>query len=427
MSDIFISYASEDRPRARTIAQALETEGWSVWWDRNIPAGKRFAQVIQEEIGKARCVVVLWSGISVTKDWVIEEASEGKKRQILVPVLVERVDLPWGFRLVQAADLSDWRGEPAHAMFRQLCQDISGLLGPAPKRPMEQAPLEKPKQGSPIAPTRPALWRRPRRWALSGGLITALACAGLLIYKLVGHVTTPPPAGGQPPVITIPRSEPTAAVGQPAAPITAPRTNPKDGLAYVYIPAGTFTMGCSPQDNECIDDEKPPHVVEIANGFWLGETEVTQAAWKKTMNNSPSRFKGDTLPVESVDWTQAGDYCKAIGGRLPTELEWEYAARAGTTGSRYGPLDAVAWYDRNSGATTHPVRLKQANAFGLYDMLGNVWEWTASDYDAGGWSKIVRGGSWGSLTGHIRASYRGWYQPTSRDVNVGFRCVGNFR
>ena len=101
-------------------------------------------------------------------------------------------------------------------------------------------------------------------------------------------------------------------------------------------------MGCSPGDNECDSDEKPPHAVQIANGFWLGQTEVTQAAWKKVMNDNPSNFKSDQLPVEQVDWTQAGNYCKAIGGRLPTEKEWEYAARGGTTGPRYGPLDAVA-------------------------------------------------------------------------------------
>jgi formylglycine-generating enzyme required for sulfatase activity len=150
------------------------------------------------------------------------------------------------------------------------------------------------------------------------------------------------------------------------APQQPVRTNSKDGLTYVFIPSGNFIMGCSPGDTECYDDEKPPHTERIANGFWLGQTEVTQTAWKKLNGGvNPSHFKGDQLPVEQVDWNQASAYCKAIGGRLPTEKEWEYAARAGTTGARYGPLDAVAWYSGNSGGTTHPVGLKQANAFGL--------------------------------------------------------------
>ena len=204
------------------------------------------------------------------------------------------------------------------------------------------------------------------------------------------------------------------------------RVNSVDGLTYVFIPPGGFMMGCSPGDNECLDNEKPPHPELIANGFWLGRTEVTQNAWKKVMGDNPSYSKGDQLPVENVDWSQASDYCRAIGGRLPTEKEWEYAARAGTTGARYGPLDAVAWYDGNSGGTTHPAGLRQENAFGLYDMLGNVWEWTADNYDAARQFKAVRGGSWNDPR-FVRASSRVRFRPTERVVNGGFRCVAEFR
>jgi formylglycine-generating enzyme required for sulfatase activity len=184
-------------------------------------------------------------------------------------------------------------------------------------------------------------------------------------------------------------------------------------------------MGCSPGDTECDSDEKPPHVEQIANGFWLGQTEVTQAAWEKVKGGNPSYFKSDQLPVEQVDWAQASDYCRTVGGRLPTEREWEYAARAGTASARYGSLDAVAWYSNNSGGTTHPVGLKQANAFGLYDMLGNVWEWTFDDYDAG--HKVMRGGSWISNSRLVRASDRVGNVPTRRSNLFGFRCVGEFR
>ncbi|HEY6344844.1 MAG TPA: formylglycine-generating enzyme family protein [Bryobacteraceae bacterium] len=203
------------------------------------------------------------------------------------------------------------------------------------------------------------------------------------------------------------------------------RVNPMDGLTYVYISSGSFVMGCSPGDNEC-HSEEPAKNVTIPSGFWLGQTEVTQAAWQKVMKNgNPSWFKSDQLPVETVDWTQATVYCKAIGGRLPTEQEWEYAARAGTTGARYDPIDAIAWYSANSNGTTHPVGLKQANAWGLYDMLGNVWEWTSSDYDAK--TKVVRGGSWDVYPTFVRASGRDDGEPTDRIYVVGFRCVGEFR
>jgi formylglycine-generating enzyme required for sulfatase activity len=162
---------------------------------------------------------------------------------------------------------------------------------------------------------------------------------------------------------------------------------------------------------------------QIANGFWLGQTEVTQAAWKKVMRgDDPSHFKGDQLPVESVDWNQASAYCKAIGGRLPTEKEWEYAARAGTDAVRYGSLDAVAWYRGNSGSTTHPVALKAANAFGLYDMLGNVWEWASTNAT----SNVVRGGCSFNRPNGVRASYR-LTNTSYRDNFIGFRCVGEFR
>jgi sulfatase modifying factor 1 len=203
------------------------------------------------------------------------------------------------------------------------------------------------------------------------------------------------------------------------------RVNAKDGLTYVWIPPGSFTMGCAPGDTECDDDEKPAQVERIANGFWLGQTEVTQAAWTRVMHNAPSKFKGDQLPVENVDWSQASDYCRAVGGRLPTGKEWEYAARAGTNGVRYGGLDAIAWYSGNSDLTTHPAGLKQENAFGLYDILGNVWEWTVDNYDAG--KKIVRGGSWLDAIRIVRASKRVWSEPAFRSEVIGLRCVGEFR
>ena len=219
----------------------------------------------------------------------------------------------------------------------------------------------------------------------------------------------------------------TVSLAVPASSKVQTRVNPLDGLTYVYIPPGEFTMGCSPGDTECHDNEEPAHHERIAEGFWLSQTPVTQAAWKKVMGNNPSHLKGDQLPVESVDWDQAASYCKAVAGRLPTEKEWEYAARAGTTSARYGPLDEVAWYRGNSGGRKHAVGSKQPNAFGLYDMLGSVWEWTADNYDAAGRYRVLRGGSFNNLTGGVRASGRLRVEPTRHSRGIGFRCVAEFR
>jgi len=214
--------------------------------------------------------------------------------------------------------------------------------------------------------------------------------------------------------------------------------NPADGLRYVFIPPGSFMMGCSPGDTECQNDEKPPHAEQIANGFWLGQTEVTQAAWKKVKGNNPSQSKWDRLPVEAVDWNQATDYCKRIGGRLPTEKEWEYAARAGTTGARYGALAAVAWYDGNSEGHPHAVATKAANAWGIQDMSGNVWEWVEDCWhesfngaptDGSAWIAgncdfhVLRGGSWNFSALFARTGARYWGRPSDRSNFFGFRVV----
>jgi formylglycine-generating enzyme required for sulfatase activity len=228
----------------------------------------------------------------------------------------------------------------------------------------------------------------------------------------------------------------------------ATRVNPKDGLKYVWIPPGSFQMGCSSGDTEGSDDEKPPHQVIITKGFWLGQTEVTVGAYKrfaaatgKAMPQAPRfnpRWSHEQMPIVSVSWNDAQAYCAWAGGRLPTEAEWEYAAGAGSTEARYGSLDEVAWYSANSRSQTHPVGEKRANGFGLYDMLGNVWEWV-SDWYAGnyyqnspsqnptgltsGTLRVLRGGSWDNVARFVRVSVRIRYNPDNGNNNYGFRCV----
>ena len=220
----------------------------------------------------------------------------------------------------------------------------------------------------------------------------------------------------------------------------------KDGLTYAWIPPGTFTMGCS-GEKECDENEKPPHPVRISKGFWVGETEVTQEAYQRITGNNPSLFKGGKRPVESVSWQEAKAYCESLGLRLPTEAEWEYAARAESRSARYGDLDKVAVYmnlafvDENS-SFTHDVRGLAPNAWKLYDMLGNVSEWTADWYDEKyygtglvqdptgpkeGKYRVLRGSSWWDRPQAVRVSRRRGFEPTGRSNDLGFRCAGEVR
>jgi len=214
--------------------------------------------------------------------------------------------------------------------------------------------------------------------------------------------------------------------------------NPADDLTYVWIPPGAFNMGCSPRDAECGRDESPVHRVTIGKGFWMGQTPVTQEAYQRVTGKSPGYFKGAKFPADSMSWDEGQSYCQATGMRLPTEAEWEYAARSGSTASRYGDVDQIAWYGVNSGDKTHETMQKQPNASNLYDMLGNVWQWTADWYGAyadgglndpvgpvSGRIRVLRGGSWGNGPAFVRVSVRSGNEPDNRSNVVGFRCAGN--
>jgi formylglycine-generating enzyme required for sulfatase activity len=235
-----------------------------------------------------------------------------------------------------------------------------------------------------------------------------------------------------------------------AAPET--RRNPKDRQTYIHIPAGSFSMGCSDGDKECYEDERPAHMVQITKDFWIGQTEVTVAAFRRYAEIKgvpvPPDQKADKYPVMAVIWDEANAYCTWAGGRLPTEAEWEYAARGGTTTVRYGDLNAIAWTSTNSQHMPHEVAKKMPNAYGLYDMLGNAWEWVADWYGSKYYEhsaaadppgpptgdtliqkgidmpvKVIRGGAWIGFPGVARASYRYWFIPALRVANIGFRCV----
>jgi formylglycine-generating enzyme required for sulfatase activity len=210
---------------------------------------------------------------------------------------------------------------------------------------------------------------------------------------------------------------------------------------FVRIAAGKFMMGSTNGES----DEQPVHRVRISRDFEMGKHEVTQAQWEAVMGNNPSNFKGPDLPVETVSWDDVQEFINKLNQsdnkyqyRLPAEAEWEYAARAGSTGDYAGDLDAMAWYYDNSDSKTHPVGQKQANAWGLYDMHGNVWEWVQDWYDSdyyaqspgadprgpsSGSFRVLRGGGWGDDARYCRSAFRGSFSPDSRFVFLGLRLV----
>jgi len=455
MTDIFISYANADVPRAKHVVEALAERGWSVWWDRTILAGKPWDDAIEAALNDARCVIVLWSRHSIHSDWVRTEAEEAKKKGTLVPALLDDVKIPLLFRRIQAVNLVDWTGVLPNAGFDDLARAVSDVLSKTPvsggtsqpeakeKREVEPEPepalapaavLKAPRFAS--APTPAANRRRSHGWPLK------VACALVVVGAVVWFVY---PTGQE--TTVNPKDHPRVATGDsvappvltPSRPVGTTKVNPKDRLKYMSIPPGTFQMGCSTSDNECGDEEKPVHNVTITKDFWIGQTEVTQDAFQRVTGENPSYFKGAKLPVENVSWDEAQRYCSAVGMRLPTEAEWEYAARAGSKENRYGQLDQIAWYASNSWGKTHEVGKKQANAWGLYDMLGNVWElvadWYSNNYLPGnqidprgpesGSNHVIRGGPWRNDSKSATASSRGLVRPEDRESSIGFRCAGN--
>ena len=228
----------------------------------------------------------------------------------------------------------------------------------------------------------------------------------------------------------------------PSPSSSSAQTFTANGVSFkmVRVEGGTFTMGAtSEQGSDAYNREKPAHQVTLSS-YYIGETEVTQALWQTVMGSNPSNFKGKNRPVEQVSWDDCKTFISKLNSltgknfRLPSEAEWEFAARGGNKSQGYkysgsNTLGNVAWYDNNSGSETHPVKSKSPNELGIYDMSGNVWEWTQScwrsNYSASEncSHRVLRGGSWDNDAGICRVSFRFNLTPDFRIDCLGLRLA----
>ena len=294
--------------------------------------------------------------------------------------------------------------------------------------------------------------RHKRRLVLVGGV---LLCGLVAALYLVLPWRTPEPQPQPEPTLQKPQDStittqrsptPEARSAQnPGSSQLAPSITNSIGMQFALIPAGEFQMGSTGGG----DNERPVHTVRISKPFYLGIHEVTQGQWEAVMGNNRSKFKGDAnRPVETVSWEDVQQFIDGLNTRegdtkyrLPTEAEWEYAARAGSTttysfGDDSSQLGKYAWFGGNAGNTTHPAGKLQPNAWGLYDMHGNVYEWVQDWYDkyaagpvtdpqgpASGWGRVVRGGSWSDDAWSCRTACRGGDAPGARNRILGFRLL----
>jgi len=432
---LFISYASEDAAIADTIRTGLEQAGVACWIaPRDIEPGTSFPAAITAAIRDCAAQVLLLTAEGNASRHVLSEVelafNAGKPiLAVLVGKVTPSADLQY---FISTSHWFDAEASFDDDDLSKLKVDLDKLLAG------ERVRIDADRS------------RGRRRALLIGAAVAAVAVIALVVYATRPSSTTAAPSPA--PAATAPaRSEPAPTPAVPAPAASAPasptpatpslrtKVNAADGQTYLWIPPGSFAMGCSGGDGDCQPDELPVHTVRIRRGYWLARTEVTNAQYAKRAKTERASSATDADPAVGMDRSEAKKYCAAIGGRLPTEAEWEYAARAGSRERYYDTLSDVAWFENNSGDRSHPVAQKSPNAFGLYDMLGNVYEWVLDRYYdkyddtddaieepiAPNASAVARGGAWHSSAKDLRVSNRFAVPTDYADANVGVRCALN--
>jgi formylglycine-generating enzyme required for sulfatase activity len=413
---VFVSFASEDIELARHAVRRLEAAGLRCWIsERDIEAAASYPAAITSAVAGSGALLLLLTEAANASPHVLREIELAFNARVhILPVRIAGVlpsaDLQYFLSTTQwldaGADFDEPDVQKVEARLRALLQSSGAAHGGGTGEPY--------------------------RWRVIASLVGLLAVGVVVAWWLSSD--------GR--VVTENTEEPTprapSAQQEPATASTSSKVNPRDGQTYIWLPPGRFVMGCSPNDPACDGDEKPPHSVDLNTGFWLARTEVTRGQYTRLVGGAKSAIDED-LPVTGISWASAKAYCAAAGGRLPSEAEWEYAARAGTTTRYYGTLPAIAWFADNADGQPQRVAAKMPNAFGLHDMLGNVSEWARDRYYnayddsadptiveeplAGNASGVARGGSWLSDEDGVRVSRRLEMLPDAEEPHIGFRCV----
>lgn len=394
MSDIFIAYSRNNAATAERLVQYFRQEGWEVFIDKQTHVGRRWHKEIERELHAAKAVVVLWSATSRDSDFVLEEAEYGKRKDILFPAFIERVEFPYGFGRIQTADLVDWNHRAEHAGLVQLLTSLRAHLNGSTTESITIA-----------EPVKPVSFAQ-----------TGLKPGQTFRDKLQ--------SGGEGPMM-------------------------------VVIPAGRFLMGSPKHEPGRLDSEGPQHEVIIGQPFALGVYAVTFAEYDRfceiTDRKPPNDYDWgrENRPVINVSWRNAQAYCDWLSEqtvqlyRLTCEAEWEYACRAGTTTPFYTG-ETINSDQANFGSEhnqTLPVGSFAPNAFGLYDMHGNIWEWMQDCWhdnyqnapdDGSAWlekesgdcnRRVVRGGSWSIDPRILRSAVHNWGYIDAALNNLGFRIT----
>jgi formylglycine-generating enzyme required for sulfatase activity len=446
---IFISFASVDAEIARRVVASLESSGLSCWLaERDIAPASSYPVAITEAVKNSGAVLLVLTEAANQSPHVAREVEMAfNARRPILPLRIGSA-LP-SSDLQYFLSRSQWLDAGA-----ELDDGELGRVGARIRELLERRAI--------IGGGTSGSWlelRWSRQPVLIGAAVVAVGIIAFVVWNgrptrtssvTPADLTKSAPRSaaettsvrGAVPPVREGLDTPDRPSDKPAAPAARIAVNPRDGQSYVWIRPGRFIMGCSGGDTACETDEGPSHQVEIRRGFWLARTEVSERQFRaRAAGQRPSTAAASGLPATAVSWAAAKSYCQAVGGRLPTEAEWEYAARGGTATRYYDSLPAIAWFSGNTDEAPRPVGGKKPNAFGLYDMLGNVSEWVLDRYYnayddtsdpeqveqplAGNAFGVARGGSWVSDPNGVRVSRRLEMFPDAEEPHVGFRCASD--
>ena len=438
MYDVFISYSRKDTAIADKICEALDRNNITYFIDRQgIGGAMEFPAQLADAICNSKIMLYLASKNSYKSKFTNAEitfAFNKKETGSILPYIIDGSNLPATQEFIFSA--VTYRNIKDHPIDTVLINDLLKLLN---KSKQQNSYTDNRNSNSESQQTVGSVIRKEKNKEDSNKNIKKLipfVAAFVVLALVIGLIVKL--SGG---------NDETESATEKIAEKNETFTVNGVSFTMIFVEGGTFIMGAtSEQGEDAIDDEYPTHCVTLSD-YYIGETEVTQALWEAVMGSNPSEFRGDNLPVERVSYNDVKEFITKLNQKtgktfcLPTEAEWEYAARGGNKSKGYkysgsDNIDDVAWYYENSNNKTHPVKTKQPNELGIYDMSGNVWEWCSDwygDYASNaqtnpegpfsGSDRVFRGGSWIDDARGCRASDRAYVSMSYLTYDLGFRLA----